>query len=104
MLSAVPPRRPGSGQLTRPTGDGALSSATRRTTDFDCSTASRSTRSFISSPEWPLVHRKETSPRSLTAVISGSHRSRLTTGFLALVTQPRASQPFHQPSRKQFTT
>jgi hypothetical protein len=44
------------------------------------------------------------SPRSRTAVIRGSHRSWFATGFFALFTQPRASQPRHQPSRKQFTT
>ena len=36
-------------------------------TDFDRSTASGSTRSFIWSPEWPLIQRKETSSRSVTA-------------------------------------
>jgi hypothetical protein len=45
-----------------------------------------------------------TSPRSRTAVTSGSHKSRFATGFLALFTQPRLSHPRHQPSLKQLTT
>ena len=36
--------------------------------------------------------------------MSGSHRSRLATGFLALLSHPLASQPSHHRSRKQFTT
>ena len=36
--------------------------------------------------------------------MNGSHRSRLATGFFALFTQPRLSQPSHHRSRKQFTT
>ena len=67
-------------------------------------TASRSTRSFIGSPECPLTQRKLTFPRERTSLTNGSQRSRLATGFLALVSQPRASQPCHQRSRKQLTT
>ena len=37
------------------------------------------------------------SPRDRTSVTNGSQRSRLATGFLALVSQPRASQPCHWP-------
>ena len=69
------------------------------------STASRSTRSFIGSSLWPLTQRKRHPVGSArTASISGSHRSRLATGFLALFIQPRASQPSHHRSRKQLTT
>ena len=68
------------------------------------STASRSTRSLLASSAWPFTHRNVTSPRARTASISGSHRSRLATGFFALLSQPRASQPSHHRSRKQFTT
>ena len=58
----------------------------------------------MGSLEWPFTHRNTTSPRLFTSVISGSHRSRLATGFLALFNQPRAIHPSHQRSRKQFTT
>src|SRR4051812_29463457 len=70
----------------------------------DCSTARRSTTSFMVSPECPLTQRKVTSPRSLTSSTRGSQRSRLTTGFFCDVSQPRAIQPRHHPSRKQLTT
>ena len=56
------------------------------------------------SPEWPLTQSNATSPRSMNSVTSGSHRSRLATGFLALLVQSRSSQPRHQRSRKQLTT
>jgi hypothetical protein len=58
----------------------------------------------MASPEWPFTHRKVTSPRVVTASTSGFHRSWLATGFFALFIQPRASQPSHHRSRKQFTT
>src|SRR5829696_4957933 len=44
------------------------------------------------------------SSRNRTSATNGSQRSRLTTCFLALVSQPRASQPCHHRSRKQLTT
>ena len=69
------------------------------------STASRSTRSFIRSSLWPFTQVNRTRWGSdRYASISGSHRSRLATGFFALLSQPRASQPSHHRSRKQFTT
>ena len=54
---------------------------------------------------WPFTHVKETSSaRRRYSLISGSHRSRFATGFFCLLVQPRASQPSHHRSRKQFTT
>ena len=67
-------------------------------------TARASTRSFIRSPEWPFTQPNAMSPRSTYRPTSGSHRSRLATGFLAEFVQPRSSQPCHQRSRKQLTT
>ncbi len=69
------------------------------------STARRSTRSFMRSAEWPFTQVNPTRCGSdCTASISGSQRSRLATGFLALLSQPRANHPSHQRSRKQLTT
>ena len=56
------------------------------------STASRSTRSFIGSPQWPFTQRKVTSPRWRTSSTNGSHRSRLATG-LRLRVDPAPLQP-----------
>ena len=66
------------------------------------STASRSTRSFIGRREWPLTQRKGSPGRPRYSSISGSHRSRLATGWFWEFFQPRASQPRHQLSRKQL--
>jgi hypothetical protein len=68
------------------------------------STANRSTRSFIGSPEWPFTQLKVTSPRARTSSMNGSHRSRLATGSFLEFFQSRFSQPSHQRSRKQWTT
>ena len=59
----------------------------------------------MTSPLWPFTHRNVTRPGSArTASISGSHRSRLATGFLAELVHPRANHPSHHRSRKQLTT
>ena len=57
------------------------------------STASRSTRSFIGSPQWPLTHRNATSPRSVTSVDQRLPEVAVGDRLLRELVQPRASQP-----------
>ena len=57
----------------------------------------------MGSPEWPFTQAKVTSLER-TSSMNGSHRSRLATGSFLEFFHPRAIQPSHHPSRKQFTT
>src|SRR5262249_16889047 len=70
------------------------------------SVARASTSSFTGSPAWPFTQRNRTvgPRRSTTSSMSGSQRSRFATGSFFAFRQPRARQPAHQRSRKQFTT
>ena len=69
------------------------------------SVASRSTTSFIRSPEWPLTQSKVTGRSGSSARGSSSrHRSWLATGFPWVLRQPRRFHPTHHCWRKQLTT
>src|ERR1700722_15305898 len=63
--------------------------------------ANSSTRSFQRSPECPLTHCHETGAAGAgwsASAMSGSHRSRLATGFFWEFSQLRRCQPCHQRS------
>ena len=86
-------------------GRSAGSSPRRPTWRRAASVASRSTTSFITSPEWPFTHRNVSSPsRSWNASTSGRQRSWLSTGVRFDVFQPLASHFAYQRSVKHCTT
>src|SRR5207244_10623294 len=64
--------------------------------------ARASTRSFMTSPEWPATLCQTTSWRRVSARMR-SQRSRLATACFWLFRQPFFSQRSHHPSRKQLT-